>query len=78
MCRRSAPCATTPSACAAANWSALKGLARGEDPAAALDALSQRLTNKLLHEPTQALHRTDGERGEVRALIARLYRLPVE
>ena len=57
---------------------ALKTLARGGDPVAALDALSQRLTNKLLHEPTQALHRTDGERGEVRSLIARLYRLPVE
>jgi len=34
---------------------ALRALSRGEDPAAVLDALSQRLTNKLLHTPTQAL-----------------------
>jgi glutamyl-tRNA reductase len=34
---------------------ALKALARGEDPAAVLDSLSQGLTNKLLHAPTQAL-----------------------
>jgi len=34
---------------------ALKALARGEDPAAVLEALSQGLTNKLLHAPTQAL-----------------------
>jgi len=34
---------------------ALKALARGEDPAAVLEALSRGLTNKLLHDPTQAL-----------------------
>jgi len=34
---------------------ALKALARGEDPAAVLESLSQVLTNKLLHAPTQAL-----------------------
>jgi glutamyl-tRNA reductase len=34
---------------------ALKALARGEDPAAVLESLSQGLTNKLLHAPTQAL-----------------------
>jgi glutamyl-tRNA reductase len=34
---------------------ALKALARGEDPAAVLEALSRGLTNKLLHAPTQAL-----------------------
>jgi len=34
---------------------ALRALSRGEDPAAVLDGLSQRLTNKLLHSPTQAL-----------------------
>ena len=34
---------------------ALKALARGEDPAAVMEALSQGLTNKLLHAPTQAL-----------------------
>jgi glutamyl-tRNA reductase len=37
---------------------ALKALARGEDPAAVLDALSHGLTNKLLHAPTQALKKT--------------------
>ena len=34
---------------------ALKALGRGEDPAKVLEALSQTLTNKLLHGPTQAL-----------------------
>jgi len=34
---------------------AREALARGEDPAAVLDSLSQGLTNKLLHAPTQAL-----------------------
>ena len=34
---------------------ALKALGRGEDPARVLEALSQTLTNKLLHGPTQAL-----------------------
>ena len=37
---------------------ALKALARGDDPAAVLDALSHGLTNKLLHAPTQALKKT--------------------
>jgi len=37
---------------------ALKALARGEDPAKVLEALSQTLTNKLLHGPTQALSET--------------------
>jgi glutamyl-tRNA reductase len=37
---------------------ALKALARGEDPAKVLEALSQTLTNKLLHGPTQALTET--------------------
>ena len=37
---------------------ALKALARGEDPAGVLEALSQGLTNKLLHAPTQALKKT--------------------
>ena len=34
---------------------ALKALARGEDPAQVMEALSQTLTNKLMHGPTQAL-----------------------
>ena len=34
---------------------ALRALARGEDPAKVVEALSQTLTNKLMHGPTQAL-----------------------
>jgi glutamyl-tRNA reductase len=34
---------------------ALKALARGEDPASVVESLSQTLTNKLLHGPTQTL-----------------------
>ena len=34
---------------------ALKALARGDDPAKVVEALSQTLTNKLLHGPTQTL-----------------------
>jgi glutamyl-tRNA reductase len=37
---------------------ALKALARGEDAAQVLEALSQTLTNKLMHGPTQALLET--------------------
>jgi len=37
---------------------ALKALARGEDPASVLEALSRTLTNKLMHGPTQALSET--------------------
>ena len=38
---------------------ALAALARGEDPAKVLESLSQSLTNKLLHAPTQALKKPD-------------------
>jgi glutamyl-tRNA reductase len=51
-------------------------LAKGEDPKQVLEALSQGLTNKLLHAPTQALNEAAGE--ERRALadtIARIFRL---
>jgi len=54
---------------------ALRLLHRGEDPQKVLEALSQGLTNKLLHAPTQALNEASGE--ERRALgetIARLFR----
>ena len=37
---------------------ALKALERGADPAQVLEALSQTLTNKLMHGPTQALSET--------------------
>jgi len=55
---------------------ALRLLRRGDDPASVLEALSQGLTNKLLHPPTQALSETAGE--ERRALadtVARLFRI---
>lgn len=58
---------------------ALKLLARGDDPAQVLEALSQGLTNKLLHPPTQALNLAEGdERDEVTRLIARIWRLHSE
>jgi glutamyl-tRNA reductase len=38
-----------------------KMLARGDDPAVVLEALSQSLTNKLIHGPTHALNRANGE-----------------
>jgi glutamyl-tRNA reductase len=40
---------------------ALRLLQRGDDPATVLEALSQGLTNKLLHGPTQALSGSAGE-----------------
>ncbi|HEX2198096.1 MAG TPA: glutamyl-tRNA reductase [Burkholderiales bacterium] len=52
---------------------ALRMLARGDAAASVLDALSQGLTNKLLHAPTQALNETTGE--ERRALADTLSRL---
>ena len=54
-----------------------KALARGDDPQAVLDALSQTLTNKLLHAPTHALnHATRSERDQFVRLISQLYGLP--
>jgi glutamyl-tRNA reductase len=40
---------------------AQKMLARGDNPAVVLEALSQSLTNKLIHGPTHALNRANGE-----------------
>jgi glutamyl-tRNA reductase len=54
---------------------ALRHLQRGDDPKAVLEALSQGLTNKLLHAPTQALNEAaSDERRALAALIERLYR----
>jgi glutamyl-tRNA reductase len=54
---------------------ALRLLQKGEQPAQVLEALSQGLTNKLLHGPTQALSEAaDGERRALAALLERLYR----
>ena len=54
---------------------ALKALARGDDPAAVLEQLSQRLTNKFLHAPTQALNQAESDRSELQALATRLFNL---
>jgi len=55
---------------------ALRLLARGDDAAQVLEALSQGLTNKLLHAPTQALNDTAGEeRRALGEVLARLFRI---
>ena len=55
---------------------ALKLLARGDDPAVVLEQLSQRLTNKFLHAPTQALGQCEGSgREELHAAVRRLFGL---
>jgi glutamyl-tRNA reductase len=55
---------------------ALKLLAKGEAADKVLEQLSQRLTNKLLHAPTQTLNQADGtERAELQAATARLFHL---
>jgi glutamyl-tRNA reductase len=55
---------------------ALKQLARGDDPKQVLEALSQGLTNKLMHAPTQALNEASGEeRRALAATLARLFRI---
>ena len=55
---------------------ALKLLAKGEAPEKVLEHLSQRLTNKFLHTPTQALNLAEGdERHELQAAATRLFHL---
>ena len=55
---------------------ALKLLARGEAPEKVLEQLSQRLTNKFLHAPTQALNLAEGdERAELQHAAERLFHL---
>jgi glutamyl-tRNA reductase len=54
---------------------ALRLLRRGDEPAHVLEALSQGLTNKLMHAPTQALSETAGdERRAIADILARLFR----
>jgi len=49
-------------------------LARGDDPAAVLEALARGLANKFLHHPSQALSRaSDGEREQLARAIDTLY-----
>ena len=58
---------------------AAKALARGDDPRAVLESLSQGLTNKFLHAPTRALNGADGEeRDQLIATLGRLYAIPKE
>ncbi|HVL36913.1 MAG TPA: glutamyl-tRNA reductase [Burkholderiales bacterium] len=55
---------------------ALRRLERGDEAAAVLEALSQALTNKLLHAPTQALHDTvAAERAALAQILSQLYRV---
>ncbi|CAH2802562.1 MAG: Glutamyl-tRNA reductase (EC [uncultured Caballeronia sp.] len=54
---------------------ARKMLARGDDPAAVLEALSQSLTNKLIHGPMHALNRASSEeRSQLIDLMSGFYR----
>jgi glutamyl-tRNA reductase len=54
---------------------ARKMLARGDDPAVVLEALSQSLTNKLIHGPTHALNRASREnRDQLVDLLGGVYR----
>jgi glutamyl-tRNA reductase len=56
---------------------ALKLLARGNDPAKALEALSHGITNKLMHGPTHFLNQAEGEHhAEAGELVRRLFDLP--
>ena len=49
-------------------------LARGENPAQVIDALSRGLMNKFMHHPTRALHDVDtGERAELIRLLNQLF-----
>jgi glutamyl-tRNA reductase len=55
---------------------AMKLLSKGEAPEKVLEHLSQRLTNKFLHAPTQALNLVEeSERDELQAATARLFHL---
>ncbi|PKO93686.1 MAG: glutamyl-tRNA reductase [Betaproteobacteria bacterium HGW-Betaproteobacteria-10] len=55
---------------------AMKLLAKGEAAEKVLEQLSQRLTNKFLHAPTQTLNLAEGvDRAELQASAARLFHL---
>ncbi|MEO8203863.1 MAG: glutamyl-tRNA reductase, partial [Betaproteobacteria bacterium] len=55
---------------------ALRFLARGDDPRQVLESLSQGLTNKLLHAPTQALNSAQGEERRALAdVVAQLFHI---
>jgi glutamyl-tRNA reductase len=53
---------------------AIRRLRQGKSPESALEHLSQGLTNKLLHPPTQALHRAqEADREQLVKLLERVY-----
>lgn len=54
---------------------ALKLLARGDEPHKVLEQLSQRLTNKFLHAPTQALSQAEGDRAALHDAVNHLFHL---
>ena len=55
---------------------ALRLLQAGEDPKQVLESLSQGLTNKLMHAPTQALNEASAEeRRTLAEMLSRLFRL---
>jgi glutamyl-tRNA reductase len=55
---------------------AIRRLQLGESPERALERLSQSLTNKLLHPPTQALHNAlEADRTQLVKLVERVYLL---
>jgi glutamyl-tRNA reductase len=55
---------------------ALRLLAKGEEPKQVLESLSQGLTNKLMHAPTQALNEATGdERRSLADTLSRLFRI---
>jgi glutamyl-tRNA reductase len=55
---------------------AQKLLAKGEDPAAVIEALSNALTNKFLHAPSHALnHSTGHEHEQLEMLLRQLYQI---
>lgn len=55
---------------------AQKMLARGEDPAAVLDALSRALTAKFMHGPTTLLHRHGARDTELANMLGNLFPSP--
>ncbi|MDR2189243.1 MAG: glutamyl-tRNA reductase [Azonexus sp.] len=58
---------------------ALKLLARGEAPEKALEQLSQRLSNKFLHAPMQALNQAEGsDRNDLQRAASRLFHLSAD
>jgi glutamyl-tRNA reductase len=55
---------------------AMRLLAKGEDPRAVLDALSQGLTKKLLHGPTRYLNQSEGDhQADASQLVKKLFNL---